>query len=358
MDRQRSTTDWGRRKSGHNPIKQVERSFQTPGATASTGASVQHGLSAAGGVLGFNQHCSAADRLLEHQQMQQLNQAFAVGMQKAIVARTPKPPGQHVLEHQRQMAGHTQEAQDSGLKALLDPGGKSGLDKYLAYTGPHKAFAVCADGAWTWVTKQESPVKAAEAALSRVRKHSADAPCSTYAVDDQFVRGTASVHAKAEAARALLQSADLKKSYWDEDKETNLSPVTTFNRTFHGPTPTTIPGAKAILTTELKRMLSSPNPPLLVNVLAKPKVSIPGSLLSNDIGSDFSSKGDSDALEFLGRNLKEKNAPVVFYCLSWECWLSYNAALRAVSLGYTGVVWYRGGIYSWFDAGLPFVAEQ
>ena len=49
------------RKPGHNLIQQMGGGFQTPIATASAGASVQHGLSAAGGVYGFYQHCSAAD---------------------------------------------------------------------------------------------------------------------------------------------------------------------------------------------------------------------------------------------------------------------------------------------------------
>jgi hypothetical protein len=40
------------RQSRHNPIKQ-QGGFQTPIATASAGGSVQHGLSAAGGALGF-----------------------------------------------------------------------------------------------------------------------------------------------------------------------------------------------------------------------------------------------------------------------------------------------------------------
>ena len=50
------------RKPGHNLIQQMGGGFQTPIATASAGASVQHGLSAAGGVYGFYQHCSAADK--------------------------------------------------------------------------------------------------------------------------------------------------------------------------------------------------------------------------------------------------------------------------------------------------------
>jgi len=55
-------TGWNYRKPGHNLIQQMGRSFQTPVATASTGGSVQHGLSAAGGVYGFYEHCNAADK--------------------------------------------------------------------------------------------------------------------------------------------------------------------------------------------------------------------------------------------------------------------------------------------------------
>jgi len=39
---------------------QTGQSFQSPIATAHAGGSVQHGLSAAGGVYGFSKHCSAA----------------------------------------------------------------------------------------------------------------------------------------------------------------------------------------------------------------------------------------------------------------------------------------------------------
>jgi hypothetical protein len=42
--------------------QQVGKSLQSPIATACTGGSVQHGLSAAGGVDGFYKHVSAADK--------------------------------------------------------------------------------------------------------------------------------------------------------------------------------------------------------------------------------------------------------------------------------------------------------
>jgi rhodanese-related sulfurtransferase len=49
----------------------------------------------------------------------------------------------------------------------------------------------------------------------------------------------------------------------------------------------------------------------------------------------------------------DMNQPVVFYCASSECWLSVNAAMRARQIGYTRVIWYRGGLASWARSGLP-----
>lgn len=45
-----------------------------------------------------------------------------------------------------------------------------------------------------------------------------------------------------------------------------------------------------------------------------------------------------------------KNRRVVFFCLS-ECWMSWNAAKRAVRWGYR-VIWYPDGVDRWEAAGL------
>ena len=50
-----------------------------------------------------------------------------------------------------------------------------------------------------------------------------------------------------------------------------------------------------------------------------------------------------------------RDAPVVFYCLA-NCWMSWNAAKRAASWGYTRVYWYRDGTDGWEAAGLPLAA--
>ncbi len=46
--------------------------------------------------------------------------------------------------------------------------------------------------------------------------------------------------------------------------------------------------------------------------------------------------------------------PIVIYCHS-RCWLSWNAAKRAIGFGYTRVHWFADGVEGWIAAGLPTV---
>jgi len=50
----------------------------------------------------------------------------------------------------------------------------------------------------------------------------------------------------------------------------------------------------------------------------------------------------------------DKSRPLVFYCMT-DCWMSWNAAKRAVSLGYLEVNWYPEGADGWQAAKLPLV---
>jgi PQQ-dependent catabolism-associated CXXCW motif protein len=47
---------------------------------------------------------------------------------------------------------------------------------------------------------------------------------------------------------------------------------------------------------------------------------------------------------------------LVFYCLA-NCWMSWNAAKRAVALGYTHVAWYPDGTDGWAEHHLPLEAR-
>ncbi len=46
------------------------------------------------------------------------------------------------------------------------------------------------------------------------------------------------------------------------------------------------------------------------------------------------------------------DAPLVLFCQR-NCWMSWNAAKRALTLGYRDVRWYPDGTDGWGEAGLP-----
>jgi rhodanese-related sulfurtransferase len=57
----------------------------------------------------------------------------------------------------------------------------------------------------------------------------------------------------------------------------------------------------------------------------------------------------------LAKIAPNKQTMLVLFCESPQCWLSYNASLRAASHGYTNVQWYRGGLAAWRAAKMPTV---
>jgi len=162
----------------------------------------------------------------------------------------------------------------------------------------------------------------------------------------------------AVAALAVAVPVSFAQNYANESTDWGISPTSELTTTYHGKTPTTVPGAKTILTEELKAMLDSPNPPLLLDVLAggTRKSVIRGATYIGSRAGDgnvfFAEKRDFARMLSAITN-GDKNRQVVFYCLSSECWLSYNASIRAVSEGYQNVLYYRGGVYAWQAAGYP-----
>ena len=58
-------------------------------------------------------------------------------------------------------------------------------------------------------------------------------------------------------------------------------------------------------------------------------------------------------LDHLGRAAGgDRSRALVFYCRI-DCWMSWNAAKRALAAGWTNVHWYRDGIDDWEFEGLP-----
>jgi PQQ-dependent catabolism-associated CXXCW motif protein len=143
---------------------------------------------------------------------------------------------------------------------------------------------------------------------------------------------------------------------------------------FQAPVTIDPPGAKTVTTQGMQALIAD-GQAVLVDVLpAPPRPSglapdtlwmppphenIPGSVWLPDVGQGRL----SDALKtYLARNLGrlsggDRAKPLIFYCKP-DCWMSWNAAKRAASDGYTTVYWYPDGVAGWTTAGLTLAPSQ
>lgn len=60
--------------------------------------------------------------------------------------------------------------------------------------------------------------------------------------------------------------------------------------------------------------------------------------------------------ELIAKTEPKKDALIVTYCGGPQCPASKQAADKLVSLGYTNVYAYEGGLQDWKEGGLPFVS--
>lgn len=122
----------------------------------------------------------------------------------------------------------------------------------------------------------------------------------------------------------------------------------------HGPTPNSIPGGQVITTRGVVALVANQQlRPLMFDILGGPEL-IPGSIpaVPAHQAGTFSDQTQQEFGQFLAKVTEgNKERPLVFYCLSTQCWMSYNASLRAINMGYSNVLWYRGGIEAWKGAG-------
>lgn len=139
---------------------------------------------------------------------------------------------------------------------------------------------------------------------------------------------------------------------------------------FRAPVPETLAGATVLDTEALHALLAASDEVILIDVLPAPRRpenlrpgalwlprkrrNIPGSVWLPNTGYGILPVEEEAYLRDNLRRLTvgEPGRPLVFYCLA-ECWMSWNAAKRALSWGYANVYWYPEGTDGWADAGLP-----
>lgn len=137
---------------------------------------------------------------------------------------------------------------------------------------------------------------------------------------------------------------------------------------YRAPVPDTLKGATVIDTGEAERLWRAmeagfidvlprpPKPKLPEGTLyrEKPRHNIPGSLWLADVGyGALPPEMDGYFRDGLARASRgDTSAKLVIYCLA-DCWMSWNAAKRAIAYGYRVVYWYPAGMDGWTASGLP-----
>ncbi len=161
-----------------------------------------------------------------------------------------------------------------------------------------------------------------------------------------------------QGAAALLEAL----SAWERQDLGVPAPRTLHPGVTHAPTPNEIPGGQLITTRELVPMIQNPQggSVLIFDVLGGAQ-RLPNAIpaVTASASGTFDDPPQRQLAQLLERKTRgRRDQPLVFYCQGRQCWMSYNAALRAINLGYTKVLWYRGGLDAWQRAGLPFATDS
>lgn len=127
----------------------------------------------------------------------------------------------------------------------------------------------------------------------------------------------------------------------------------------HAPTPTSIPGGKVVGTRQLAQWMQGQQGQqgrvLLLHAIGSPQ-HLPNAIpvVPASQGGSFDDQVQREFGQYLEQATGgDRSRLIVTYCAGVECWGSYNAALRAIRMGYRNVHWYRGGVEAWGQAGLP-----
>jgi PQQ-dependent catabolism-associated CXXCW motif protein len=138
---------------------------------------------------------------------------------------------------------------------------------------------------------------------------------------------------------------------------------------YRAPTPMTLRGARTVTTAQAHAVWKAgeaafidvlPHAPRPANLppgtiwRERERLDIPGSVWLPDTGYGALAPATEDyfrgGLEQATGGNKDKL--IVIYCQR-DCWMSWNAGKRALTLGYRNVAWYPDGTEGWQEAELP-----
>jgi PQQ-dependent catabolism-associated CXXCW motif protein len=143
---------------------------------------------------------------------------------------------------------------------------------------------------------------------------------------------------------------------------------------YRAPVPATLGGTRVLSTAQTEAIWRAggavfidvlPRPPKPPNLPAgtiwrdRPRFNIPGSIWLPDTGYGVLAEATEDYLKqgLAKASGGDRTKLLVVYCQA-DCWMSWNAAKRALGYGYANVAWYPEGTDFWEAAGLPLVESQ
>ena len=143
---------------------------------------------------------------------------------------------------------------------------------------------------------------------------------------------------------------------------------------YRTPVPDTLAGARVLTTAEAEAIWRAktgifvdvlPRVPKPSNLPAgtvwrdRPRQNIPGSIWLPDTGyGELAPVMEAYLRQGLERvTAGNRAALIVVYCQA-DCWMSWNAAKRILSYGYSNVAWYPDGTNGWERANLPTKESQ
>ena len=136
---------------------------------------------------------------------------------------------------------------------------------------------------------------------------------------------------------------------------------------YRAPTPLTLHGATVVSSAEAMKLWKA-NGALFIDVMPRPRkpdnlppqtpwhvperLNIPGSTWLPNTGTGVLAPAAAAYFQEQLQRLTAGNrtAPMLFYCLR-NCWMSWNAAKRAIALGYARVYWFPDGVDGWAEIG-------
>jgi PQQ-dependent catabolism-associated CXXCW motif protein len=156
------------------------------------------------------------------------------------------------------------------------------------------------------------------------------------------------------ASASQSPSVQQSENYANELTDWGISPQSELKIEVGSQTPLIIPGGRRVTTGEVVKLINTEA--VIVDVLRDNTGghrTLPGAIYMPGAGDPgtFKDRVQRKLSPVLAQlTSRNANQPLVFLCEGAKCWESYNAALRAMQLGYRNVLWYRGGLSSWIAA--------